>query len=165
MKGVIIILGSPNDDKGNLMQMAVDRIDKGIEEYNKRPGYKIIVTGGFGKHFNTTDKPHAHYAKQYLVEKGVAEHDILALVESRFTMEDATLSKPVADQYRAKALVIVSSDFHIPRVSYIFRHVFRGYHLSYSEVPTHCSPEQYHKLLQHEAEALDKMKRDGFTGY
>ncbi|KPJ70067.1 hypothetical protein AMJ44_01160, partial [candidate division WOR-1 bacterium DG_54_3] len=150
MNGIIIILGSPNDAHGNLSDIATGRLNKGLQEYRHYPGYKILCTGGFGEHFNTTDKPHAHYAINYLLQKGLLETDILEIVESQNTVEDALLSKPIIEKYNVTSLIIVSSDFHMLRVRYIFEKIYRGYHLTFSGTKTDYNEERYKILRNHE---------------
>ncbi len=161
MEGIVIILGSPNDDKGNLSDIAIGRNTKGIEEYRNHEGYKILVTGGFGNHFNTTDKPHAYYAKQFLLKKGVPKNDILEFAESHDTVEDALLSKLIVDKYGTKDLVIVTSDFHVGRVRYIFERIFPDHNLEFSVVKTSYNRERYKVLNAHEKRELEKLVRDG----
>jgi len=161
MKGVVIILGNRNDEQGNLLELAVGRLDKGIEEYHSHPDYKILLTGGRGAHFNTTDKPHAFYARQYLLERRIAASDLLEFAESYDTVEDALLSKPIVDKYKGRKLIIVSSDFHMDRVKYIFKKVFKGYHLSFEEAITNPSPEQLEVLMKHEIDEICKLKNEG----
>ena len=67
MEGIIILLGSPNDEEGQLSSIGIERANCSIEEYRNHPDYKILPTGGFGEHFNKTDMPHASYAKHYLI--------------------------------------------------------------------------------------------------
>jgi len=122
MKGIIIVLGSQNDKKGNLSPNSKNRVDRAIEELNKNPGYKLLLTGGFGK-FNRTLKPHAYYLKRYTLKKGVKEEEILGIVESGNTVEDAYLSKPILEKYKPKKVFISTSNFHLPRAKYIFERV------------------------------------------
>ncbi len=158
MDGIIIVLGSPNDEKGNLSDMAFGRLNQAISEYKGRKDYKIVCTGGFGKHFNTTDKPHAFYAVHHLIQQGIPEADILEMAESQNTLEDALLSKPIVDKYGAKSLIIVTSDFHIPRVRYIFERIFKGYDLNFSGAITKFSNKRNLALKKHERRELKKMK-------
>ncbi len=165
MKGIIIILGSPNDEQGNLSDTAIGRLNKGLQEYRRHPGYKILCTGGFGEHFNTTDKPHACYAINYLLQQGLLEIDILEIAESQNTVEDALLSKPIIEKYNVTSLIIVSSDFHMLRVRYIFEKVYRGYHLTFSGTETDYNEERYEILRNHEKKELEKLKKKGIPGF
>ena len=77
MQGILLVLGAPNDEQGNLSSIARERCDQAIRVYKEHPGYKILLTGGYGPHFNTTSLPHASYTKQYLMAHHVPEEDIL----------------------------------------------------------------------------------------
>ena len=126
--GVIIVLGSRNDEKGNLTPNARERAEKAIQVFRNNRNYKLLSTGGYGTHFNTTDKPHSWHIKQYLLSKGIMDTDILPLVESKNTIEDAKLSKSIVDSLGIKKIVLVTSDFHMMRAWIIFKKVFgKGY--------------------------------------
>jgi uncharacterized SAM-binding protein YcdF (DUF218 family) len=164
MNGIIIILGSPNDEQGNLSEMATKRLAQGLSEWRKHKGYKILCTGGFGEHFNTTDRPHALYAVQHLIGKGVSKSDILEIVKSRNTVEDAVLSKPIIVKHGVSTLVIVSSDFHMDRVRHVFKRVFKGFDLTFSSAKTFFSKERIRALRNHEKRELDYLKKKGIPG-
>ena len=163
MKGLILILGAPNDEKGNLSDISIGRVEKGIETFNENEGYKILCTGGFGDHFNTTDQPHAAYVKKYLLEHEIPAEAIVEFAKSHDTEEDALLAKPIIDKYGVKSLIIISSDFHIGRVQYIFEKVFGedGYQLEFREAETDFPEERYDILLTHEKKELERLEREG----
>ncbi len=158
LDGLIIILGAPNDEQGNLSQMALERLAKGLILYRQNPGCKILLTGGFGDHFNRTGLPHAHYAQQALLAQGVPESDFVEVALSRHTVEDGLLSRPLAARYGAKRLIVVTSDFHLRRAKFIFDRLFPGYDLSYAAAPSQAEPEELDRLRQHEAQALDQLE-------
>lgn len=79
MKYIILLLGAPNDEQGRLSQMAQDRIDCAYNLYANNEHMTFLCTGGYGQHFNTTNRPHAYYAKQALIKKGVREEDFYLL--------------------------------------------------------------------------------------
>ena len=118
--GIIIILGSPNSKEGELYHVAKQRCEKGIQEYLNHPTWKIILTGGFGEHFNTSEKPHAYYLQKYLIGRGIAPEVIIDSVMSTNTLEDASLTKPKIVEYNVDDILVVSSDFHYDRARYIF---------------------------------------------
>jgi uncharacterized SAM-binding protein YcdF (DUF218 family) len=161
IEGFVVILGSPNDLLGNLTQMGQRRVAKGYAEYLRlrSVGWKILLTGGFGTHFNPTDKPHAFYARQLLLAWGVPPTDIVEFAESRHTVEDAILSYKIVERYAVKNLLVVSSDFHMPRVKFIFAEIFADINLSFAaaEHLAFCSVEEQKLLLEHEAHALENL--------
>lgn len=129
--GVIVILGGRNDDSGKLIKNAQERVDKAIEVFQKNPDYKLLPTGGFGVHFNTTHKPHAFYIKEYLLRHDIPESAIIPeLVKSTNTIEDARLSKPIIERLGTKNIILVTSDFHVPRARLIFKKVFPEYSIN-----------------------------------
>ena len=156
MNGIIILLGAPNDASGKLSSIAVERCLLAAEIRRGYAGFSILPTGGFGE-FNKTSKPHAHYTRNFLRELGVPAEDILAPTLSRFTLEDATLSKPTVARQHVKDLIVVTSDFHRKRVELIFKKTFTGYNLSFYGSKTNLPQTELDVLLQHEKAAVARL--------
>jgi uncharacterized SAM-binding protein YcdF (DUF218 family) len=159
--GIVVLLGSPNSDQGELYSVAQDRCKRAILEYRRRPGWKILPTGGFGAHFNTTDKPHAHYLKEYLIAHGIPDSDILEFALSRNTIEDATLSYPIITKHGVDRALVVTSDYHGDRARYVFQREYRDITLTFALCPTDertCELDLV-ALKAHEKKALAKLKR------
>lgn len=154
LTGIIILLGAPNDDSGQLSSLATERCERALLEYRAVPGYAVLPTGGFGEHFNRTDHPHAFYTRCYLLGRSVPERDILAPVLSNSTKEDASLSKPVVVSCGVHNVVVVTSDFHVARATLIFEREFAGFQLSFSASKTVLPRQELTKLLEHERNAL-----------
>jgi hypothetical protein len=74
--GIIIVLGSPNDDKGNLFSVAVERCEAALRLLADRPGWKVLLTGGFGAHFNTTGTPVTLEFVATTTDEGVCRLDL-----------------------------------------------------------------------------------------
>ncbi|WP_422104588.1 methyltransferase domain-containing protein [Winogradskyella sp.] len=128
---IIIILGSTNDDFGEVSPIGKGRLKVGYELSKTLENAKIILTGGFGSHFNNTDKPYYYYANKYLKSIGGDENLILAKISSKDTIEDAHLSYKTIKEYRPKTIFIVTSKFHEERVKYIFNHIYDDYNLEF----------------------------------
>ncbi|MEN8249799.1 MAG: YdcF family protein [Bacteroidota bacterium] len=151
---VIIVLGSPNDEQGNLSTIAQSRCDKAVEEFKKHPEYKIICTGGMGEHFNNTKKPHAEYTKAYLISKGIPDSAFLELVPSKFTIEDAIMAKAVQEKHKVQELLLVTSDFHMKRARMIFKRIFPNLKINYADTRVELPAEELLKLKKHEKNAI-----------
>lgn len=160
MKGIIIVLGSQNDTRGKLSPNSKNRVDRAIEKLKKNSGYKLLLTGGFGK-FNLTDKPHAEYLKKYALEKGVSKNDIVGIVESGNTVEDAYLAKPILDKYKPEKVFVSTSNFHLPRARYIFEKILEGYKIKFLGSKEDTNFLLLKKLRLHEKMALAAMKITG----
>jgi uncharacterized SAM-binding protein YcdF (DUF218 family) len=158
MNGIIIVLGSPNDISGNLSSIAVERCNQALLEYTKHRDYMILLTGGYGEHFNKTEKPHAFYTAQYLCSKGISEDSILAFVESSNTFEDVKLSKHLIEKYNPKNIIVVTSDFHHDRVKYLLEQDLPERKLKLSCSKTNLPKNELNKIINHETKALTKLK-------
>lgn len=158
MNGIIIVLGSPNDESGRLSSIAMERCLKALEEYGKNPDYAILPTGGWGAHFNTTDRPHAYYVKQELIARGIPESAFLPIVESSNTIEDAALARPTLEAYSRAELIVVTSDFHAARARYLFERELPDRQIHMSTSATLVPPEELKRLKAHESEALKRLK-------
>ncbi len=160
--GLIVILGAPNDEQGKLSSIAVGRAERGYGEYTRLriAGWKILLTGGFGAHFNTTDKPHAYYVRQHLLALGVPAADIVGWAESRNTIEDGLFSRPLVDRYSVRNLLIVTSDFHYGRAAFVFAHFFPTASRDFALVTylPECSTAEQETILSHERLGLTRLQ-------
>ncbi|MEM7029550.1 MAG: YdcF family protein [Chloroflexota bacterium] len=160
--GLIIVLGSPNAEDGSLYSVAQERCDLAIIEYTKRPGWKMLLTGGYGQHFNTTNQPHAAYLKQYLCQRGIPSEAIVAFAESANTLEDASCAKPIILNEGVSEVLVITSDFHKDRAAYIFRRAFADTHiqLSFAVCQTNAAlyPFDLDAQREHEQNALYRLK-------
>lgn len=160
--GLIIVLGSPNDNFGNLSEMALARANTALRTHKKHPNYKLLLTGGYGPGFNKTSKPHAYYLKEYLLSQGISNDSFVEFAESSYTPDDAFKALPIVKKYNAKKLFIISSDFHMGRVKYIFNKVFVNCSLFYVVAPylDSCDAIESKRLIEHEEKTLENLKDD-----
>jgi len=156
----IIVLGSPNYYDGRLSLIAKSRCDKAFQLYVQYPGSKVLCTGGFGEHFNTSRFAHGKLTKAYLIELGVPESAFLEIAQSRFTFEDATMSMPILTANNIKKATIVSSEFHIKRVEYVFSNLISNIELNYLAATTPLDKAELDLLCQHEAKAMIREKQN-----
>lgn len=168
ISGLIVVLGSPNSDKGELYSVAKERCELALAEYAKRPGWKILLTGGYGAHFNTTDQPHAAYLKRYLLDRGIPERAIVEFAESTNTLQDASLAKPIVLKYAAPEIVVITSDFHLDRARYIFKREFAdtGLRIAFSVSRTDeaAYPFDLESQKNHERKSLARLMAQGSAG-
>ena len=163
-RGIIMVLGSPNDAEGNLYPVALARCDQARALWSDNPDWSILLTGGRGHHFNTTPKPHADYLKQYLVEQGVPSERILEFAESRNTLEDAALSKPIVVSHGASIVAVVTSDYHLARARFVFSREFAdtAVCMLFVGVPTDEARCEFDLASQeeHERKAVKKLMQE-----
>lgn len=161
-KLAIVLLGAPNDEHGNLSAMARERCDQAYAESVRHPDALILPTGGFGAHFNVTDKPHAFYTRNYLVGKGVAPARFLSGAESGNTIQDAALAVPILQAAGVTDILLVTSDFHVERASFLFRRALQGTGIAMAVSPsaTHVPPEEMERLRAHETSSLARLRAE-----
>jgi len=160
MTKVIIILGSPNDDVGNLSEIAISRCEQAIKVFNENLAHKILCTGGFGEHFNKSQSPHAHYLKNYLIKFGIPSSEFLDVTLSAFTFEDASLSKPIFDDHYIKEAILITSDFHMKRAKLLFTSIFPKVNFTFSAAITKCDDTELQRLEKHEIMAIEREKQN-----
>nr|WP_269902795.1 YdcF family protein [Shewanella nanhaiensis] len=153
-------MGAPNDADGNLSEMALSRCDLAYTYFCQNPHLKLICTGGIGAHFNITSTPHAQYLKNYLINKGVPQINFLPLVESQFTFEDALLAREVIEVYDITSIVLVTSEFHLPRAKLVFSTMFPQITFHYLAATTPLPEDELLKLEKHERDVMARERRN-----
>lgn len=115
----IIILGSGLiGDK--VPPLLAQRLDKGLkiyEQFQARP--KIIVSGGQGADESISE---AKAMKNYLLQKGLSEKDILLEDQSRTTFENLTFSQNLMTDKKSPTVVVTNS-FHALRAGIYMRKI------------------------------------------
>jgi uncharacterized SAM-binding protein YcdF (DUF218 family) len=152
------VLGSPNDEHGNLHSIAIERCECALRLHRDNPGWRLLLTGGFGAHFNTTGRPHAEYLRDYLGQRGVPTDSFLPTAPSQNTVEDASLSKPIAVAAGTRVVAVVTSDYHVARARWVFRREFADTDITLLFVATETNEGRCRldlaALRAHEREAL-----------
>ncbi|PAJ72132.1 hypothetical protein CJF42_22880, partial [Pseudoalteromonas sp. NBT06-2] len=113
-------------------------------------------TGGFGEHFNLTNIPHGQYIQEYLIAKGIPSSSFIEIALSSYTLEDATLSKPILEQYSITRCILVTSDFHMERAKLLFNLIMPNIDFKYSEAKILVSELELQKLIKHEKNAIKR---------
>ena len=161
--GVIVVLGSPNDTEGRLSSIALERCAQALAEFQKHPRYAVLPTGGWGDHFNITDKPHGHYLRQELLARGIPDTAFLPCAESSNTIEDATVSRAILEAYPNIELIVVTSEFHAARAQFLFEREFPERRITVSASATELPPEEFSRRKDHEQKALERHKTQSTT--
>lgn len=159
MKSIILLLGSPNNEKGQLSQIALNRIECAYNLYATNEQMRFLCTGGFGEHFNKTNQPHAVYAKQFLIEKGVKEDLFLPFILSSNTYEDFEKSKTTIEHESPEILYIVTSDFHIERAKILHNRIINYPHTIFIPAKSSLSEKELSTLIEHERNAIKRLEQ------
>lgn len=144
----IIVLGRRLGDGGHLGDLFLHRLDKAVEVYREkqtaglRP--RIVITGGdVGRQAITEARAGWNYLQE---EIGVPPEDLAVEEQSLDTVSNAVYTKLLLLRSGCRAPIVVSSCYHIPRVSYLFSHILGGeFEPTYVSAPTGLSPVDYHR--------------------
>lgn len=144
----IIVLGRRLDEGGRPGALFLHRLDKAVEAYREKTAIglrpRIIITGGdLGKQGITEAQAGRTYLKD---EAGVPAEDLAVEEQSLDTVSNAVYTKVMLLQSGCWSPIVVSSCYHIPRVSYIFSHILGGeFEPTYVSAPTGLAPADYHR--------------------
>ncbi len=156
---ILVLLGNENEQNGALSVVSKLRADGAVEFLKEHDDYKVLPTGAFGDGFNTSHIPHGELLTRYLTEHGITKDGILPFTRTSNTVEDAYgVLRTVKGFSEVNKVVIVSSNFHMGRVKYIFGRTMLGYNLEYLSVP---DPANFDKgILEGERNKLNKLKKE-----
>ncbi len=123
---IIVVLGGGIDLQGNIPSYAYSRLDEAIK-LNKNLDCRILVSGGYSFLYEKVKPPftEAHKMEQYLLEKGIPQNKILKEELSKDTIGNAYYCKKYTFiPNKEKEVIIITSDFQVERVKYIFNKIF-----------------------------------------
>ncbi len=109
----MVILPLSNFDKIEFND-SVERILAGIHLMKEGYAKKLIITGGSGDLFDQK-KSEARLLKQFSIDFGIAEENILIETASRNTYENAVNTKVLLEEHGIARIILVTSASHLPR--------------------------------------------------
>lgn len=165
MNHIILVLGAPNDEDGNLSRIALDRLECAYSLYLNNDHSRILCTGGFGEHFNRSAQPHAYHAKRFLINRGVHECDFLDYAASSNTVEDFRKSKPIIEKEHPDTLLVVTSDFHMERVKILHNIIINYPTAIFIAAKSSLAETELSPLINHEQKSIKQLRDNNFTLY
>lgn len=108
---VAIVLGASTYNN-QVSPVFRERINHAVYLYNQGVVKKIIFTGGYGKGQTKSD---SRLARNYALQKGIPNRDILIEESSRYTIENLLEAKSLMDSLKLKTALIVSDPLHMKR--------------------------------------------------
>lgn len=107
----------------------VERIEHCQKLYKSGGAGKIIVTGGgleAGLIYYREGGSLAALSRDWLLANGVPAGSIETVEEGASTYEEAAAVRALVERKSMRSIVVVSSPYHMRRVSLVFRKAFRG---------------------------------------
>lgn len=116
----IIVLGTALHDRQS-RQNAIWRAEKAAELWRQGFAPLVICCGGY-THGQTESE--AAFLRAQLIALQVPEKQIMVEEKSTTTVGNAHYLRPIFDARRIRSVVIVSTDYHLPRVKIIFARMY-----------------------------------------
>ncbi|MER7706943.1 YdcF family protein [Kitasatospora sp. NPDC097605] len=149
-----VVLAAPNDARGTLSTIARARTRRAVELLDT-PGTHLVLTGGFGAQFNTTDRPHWRHCAAWLAALPGGAPAVLACLETRHSYDDVLFVDELARHHGIDEVLLVTSDHHAARIRYLaglVRPDFRVVEVSHPDLPA----EESARLRRHDEGALGR---------
>ena len=156
---VIVVLGGSNDQQGRLSPMSEDRCLEALKVHRQHPTYPLLMTGGWGDHFNQSPWTHGHLQKEILIQQGIPPDSFLPIVLSSHTRADAVEAARVLSRSSPRTLILITSDFHIPRACHYFQAEFPHTRLVPHPAPSRLAPQELERRIQHEQMRMKSLRQ------
>jgi len=106
----IIVLGAQVYANGELSPQLEMRMEAALREWKRHP-VPVVTCGAQGQN---EPGPEGEIMRQWLIQRGVPEKQVIAETESRDTRENLQLASWLLPE-SVKSVTIVTSDYHLPR--------------------------------------------------
>jgi uncharacterized SAM-binding protein YcdF (DUF218 family) len=161
----IIVLGGGINLKGEIPKTVYQRLDKALEVYQKNldKNRKIIVSGKYSFLYQQINQfpPYTEAEKMasYLIKNGVSKKQIILEKKSKDTVGNAYFVKKIFLKKNEKKGIIITSNFHLERVKYVFEKIFgKDYQLDFIGVKEDLPKEKEKEVLERQKKILEKTK-------
>lgn len=129
---IIVVLGFRNTLNGSLISSTSLRCELAFQIACQDPDALVLPTGTFGVGFNESQVAHGNLIANYLVSMGINEDRVLPTTYSTRTFEDAVSVRVAAVDLNASLITIVTSEFHIERVKFLFGRVLIDFPVNFA---------------------------------
>jgi len=159
----ILILGGGITKDGRLPKNVKERLEKAWQIFKKNKKTKILVCGKHSFLYPKNKAPkktEAEAMQDYLLNLRVPKKNIYLENKSKDTIGNAYYTKKLyfIPKKERKALII-TSDFHLRRVRFIFQKIFgKQYQLKFVALPSFLNEKKKAKLIERQKELLRKTK-------
>lgn len=157
---LVVVLGHENSDDGSLSLDALSRANKAVEYIQSIASSTtvlVVVTGGFGEHFNKSNVPHGKLLTQKIADSEIGDVEFLDHVHSCGTLEDGLgiLRILRRDYQDLRKITVVTSAYHRPRVEFILGRLLPFAEVNYIDDRNNGTQTQ----RAHEEDSLSLLKK------
>lgn len=147
---IVLVLGMRlAKNKVNLLYQ--QRLDKAVELLSSQPSLSVIILGGLTGNSTITE---AQAGKNYLLQKGIQEDQILTEHQSRHTLENLKSAQKLIIKLNTKKIALITNRFHLYRALLLAR----GFNL----YATPCAAEN---LLSYKSSTIFRILTEAFYNH
>ena len=161
----IIVLGEPVRSDGTVGTELKSRLDEAAKIFKTKVVRKIIVCGGITSH-NSKKFSEAEGMKRYLISQNIGASEIIKEDYSKDTIGNALFAKiKILDSKKWKKLLVITSDYHMPRAKYIFKKLLgKKFQLEFRAAKSFLDPLRFEevRLKENLILTLDKIFLEEF---
>lgn len=157
----IVVLGGGINPDGSLPKHQFARLDRANEIFFEIPDSKIILCGKYSFLYeeNTPPITEARAMQSYLIQKGIDSKDLILEEDSKDTIGNAYyLKKNTLKDTEFEKLIIITSEFHLERVKFIFGKFFEPELTEFVAVKNTETGEKVEKIKARQELLLAKTK-------
>lgn len=156
---MLVYLAAPNRSRGQLGEIARRRLERFAELASSMTDARLVLTGGYGSHYNCAPEPHYCYAFDHLIRTAPTVADrIEACLPTRHSFHDVMMSTWYAEATNSSSVTLVTSHYHCDRIRLLVDLIRRGSSTSFSIDDGHStnglSRQSLSELGMHDAKAL-----------
>eukprot|EP00286_Rhodomonas_abbreviata_P023497 CAMPEP_0181308734 /NCGR_PEP_ID=MMETSP1101-20121128/11632_1 /TAXON_ID=46948 /ORGANISM="Rhodomonas abbreviata, Strain Caron Lab Isolate" /LENGTH=435 /DNA_ID=CAMNT_0023415159 /DNA_START=3 /DNA_END=1310 /DNA_ORIENTATION=+ len=119
----VIVLGQSLNPDGKPPATLLARVRTAFDAWRTTPGSHVILSGGDPAR---TGQSEAHTMMNLLLEQGVERKAIILEEQSQNTLQNAFYCFPLLRKLATTRVILVSSEFHLPRSKYLFEATFKA---------------------------------------
>lgn len=159
MKTLVVPLGYYSNKKDEISQIAGDRYNESIMLHINTPDSDILLTG-HSEYQNYEVGYSWVIARDYFLQQGVNSKKIIGGVTVNNTAEELFLAKKVANDLGYEQIIVVTSEYHMPRVLLLIDHIMIEENIiTHTVADKFTSKKEEENSLAHEQEAIEKLQK------
>ena len=126
----VVVFAGGVGESGIAGQGYEERVKYGVELYSKKHINKLVFSSGYKYAFTETE-----IMKNLALSLNVNKNDIVLQSRGKNTFENVTYVNDILKQNGWNEILVVSTPFHMRRVSLVFDHIVKDVRVSYVPIP------------------------------
>jgi uncharacterized SAM-binding protein YcdF (DUF218 family) len=121
---VVVALGGGVTPAGQPQPVTMARTRRAIALYRCGRARQIVMSGAYGMYDPPPSRAEAATMAEIALAEGVPQDDIAVEARSRDTIGNIWFTKPILRERQWRRVIVVTSDWHAPRVRYLIKTIW-----------------------------------------